>query len=112
MESQGKARFQVAGQPYPIVQVSDLGPDGCRIKVPVQPGAVLNAETLLDRLELIHPALPKDPVQARVVWVHDQDAAGTGFVETGVQFLHPPSDYTRKLSNYVTFLEPPSTYGH
>ena len=112
MGSQCQARVQVAGQPYQVVPVSDLGPDGCRIQVPAPPGATLDARSVLERLELIHPALPKEPVQAKVVWVHDQDPSGSGFVESGIQFLHTPPDYQQKLSNYLTFLEPPSSYDH
>ena len=112
MGSECQARLQAAGQPFQVVPVSDLGPDGCRIRVSVQPGAKLNASALLDQLELIHPALPKDSVQARVVWVNDQDFLDTGFVESGVQFMHALLDYRQKLSDYVTFLEPPSAYDH
>ena len=112
MGSECQAQFQVAGQPYQIVPVADLGSNGCRIRVPVQPGGKLDAMPLFDRLELIHPALPRDPVQARVVWVDDQDLLDSGFVESGVQFLHVPRDYQQKLSDYVAFLEPPSTYEH
>ena len=64
----------------------------------------------LDRLELIHPALPSAPVKAKVVWVHVEDLPKPGFIASGIQFLDAPPGYTRKIAEFVTTLEPPTTY--
>jgi len=110
VDPQCRAQFQLRGEPYRNIPVSDLGSDGCRIQIPIQSIGGLSDESLLDRLELIHPALPSAPVKAKVVWVHGEDRPKTGFIASGIQFLDAPAGFTRKIAEYVTTLEPPSTY--
>lgn len=110
MDHQCQAKFRFGGKPFSNIAVSDIGPEGCRLEIPIQTGPGFSDKSFLEGLELIHPALPTDPVQAKVVWVHGQDVLETGFVVSGVQFMDAPADYTRKLTNFVTFLDPPSTY--
>ena len=110
VEPQCRAQFLLRGATYRNIPVADLGSDGCRIQVPIQSIGEYSDVSLLERLELIHPALPRGPVKAKVVWVHGQDIPKAGFIESGVQFMDAPAGYTRKLAEYVTNLEPPSTY--
>jgi hypothetical protein len=110
VEPQCKARFQLGGQSYNNITVSNLGADGCCIQVPKQSVSSLNDKTLLEGWELIHPSLPKGTIKAKVVWCHGQEPR-TEFIETGIQFMDVPSGYSRDLDKYVTTLaksNPPS----
>ena len=109
LEPHCQARIRLGGQTYTDITVADLGPGGCRIQVPLHSANGLGDKAILDELELMHPALPTGTVKAKVVWVNVQDTALTELMESGVQFLEAPADYTRKLTNFVTFLAPPST---
>ncbi len=111
VESQCKARFQLGGQSYNNITVSNLGADGCCIQVPSQSVSGLQEKSTLDGWELIHPSLPKGTIKAKVVWCHGQDKPRTEYVETGIQFMDVPSGYTKDLDKYVTTLaksNPPS----
>ena len=112
VESQCKARFQLGGQSYNNITVSNLGSDGCCVQVPVQAQAELASKSTLDGWELIHPSLPKEAIKAKVVWSHPEDRAKAGFIETGIQFMEAPAGYTRDLDKYVTTLAKsnPSTF--
>lgn len=100
--SQCKARFQLGGKSFNDITVSNLGADGCCLQIPSQAGAELTNRTNLEGWSLIHPGLPKDSIQAKVVWSHAQDRAKAGYIETGVQFVNAPANYTRDLDKYVT----------
>ena len=104
VESQCKARFQLGGQSYNNIVVSNLGADGCCIQVPNQAVSSFTDKSLLEGWELIHPSLPKGTIKAKVVWCHGQDKPRTDYMETGIQFMDVPSAYGRDLDKYVTTL--------
>jgi hypothetical protein len=111
VESQCKARFQLAGQSYNNITVSNLGADGCCIQVPSQSVSGLSDRSTLEGWELIHPSLPKGTIKAKVVWCHDQKMPRAEYIETGIQFMDVPSGYSKDLDKYVTTLaksNPPS----
>jgi PilZ domain len=110
VDPQCRVQFQLRGEPYRNIPVSDLGADGCRVQIPIQSIGGLSDESPLERFELLHPALPSAPIKAKVVWVHAEGHPKTGFIASGVQFMDAPAGYTRKLAEFVTALEPPSTY--
>ena len=110
VEPQCRVQFQLRGEAYRNIPVADLGADGCRIQIPIHSVGGLSEESLLERFELIHPALPSAPVKAKVVWVHGEDLPKTGFIASGVRFMDAPDAYTRRLAEYVTTLDPPITY--
>jgi len=104
VEPQCKARFQLGGQSYNNITVSNLGSDGCCIQVPSQAVSGLTDKSFLEGWELIHPSLPKGSIKAKVVWSHGQDKPRTEFIETGIQFMDAPANYVRDLDKYVTTL--------
>jgi hypothetical protein len=104
VEPQCKARFRLGGQSYSDITVANLGQDGCCIRVPGTANAALDVKPMLDGLELVHPALPKGPVKARVVWTRSHARDRAGYVESGVAFLDPPPGYATALSKYVTVM--------
>ncbi len=104
VEDQCKARFQLGGQTYNNIIVRNLGANGCCIEMPAKNVSGLQERSTLDRWELIHPSLPKGTIKARVVWTHGQGQPRTDTIETGVQFLDVPSDYSKDLDRYVTTL--------
>jgi len=104
VEPQCKARFQLGGQSYNNITVSNLGSDGCCIQVPSQAVSGLSDKSFLKGWELIHPSLPKGTIKAKVVWSHGQDKPKTEFIETGIQFMDAPANYVRDLDKYVTTL--------
>jgi hypothetical protein len=101
VENQCKARFQLGGRSYNDIIVSNLGPDGCCMRIPSQAGQELDNRITLEGWSLVHPNLPKDSIKAKVVWNHAGDRAKAGYIECGVQFMNPPADYTRNLSQFV-----------
>jgi len=104
VENQCKARFQLGGQSYNNITVSNLGSDGCCCQIPAEAVAELSSKSTLDGWELIHPSLPKEAIKAKVVWSHSQDRTKANFIETGVQFMDASASYTRDLDKYVTTL--------
>lgn len=104
VESQCKARFRLAGQSYNDITVANLGADGCCIQAPFKAAVELSERPTLEGWELIHPALPKGTIKAKVVWSQGRERSRAGYVETGIQFTDVPSGYTRDLDRYVTTL--------
>lgn len=102
LESQCKANFHLGGTAYNDIIVSNLGVDGCCLQMPPQAMAELTNRSTLEGWELIHPSLPSDPIQAKVVWSHPDVQARKGFIETGIQFVNAPANYKRDLDRYVT----------
>ena len=112
VESQCKARFQLGGQSYNNITVSNLGADGCCIQVPSKTVSALDDKATLEGWELVHPSLPHGTIKGKVVWCHGKDQAKTEYIETGVQFMDAPAGYTKDLDRYVTTLAKsnPSTF--
>lgn len=112
VEPQCKARFQLGGQSYTNITVSNLGAEGCCIQMPAQSAGSLNDKCMLEGWELIHPSLPKGTLRARVVWYQNQSRPKTDYIETGVRFLDAPDSFTRDVDKYVTTIAKsnPSTF--
>jgi len=107
LEPQCKARFQLGGQSYDRIRVSNLGADGCCIQIPARAVGGISEKALLEGWEFLNPGLPKGSITAKVAWVHGDGKRRTGFVETGVKFMNAPVEYTRRLSNYVSTVARP-----
>ena len=103
-ETSCTASFHSAGQSYHDIAVSNLGAEGCCLEIPVRSANGLKQRALLDGLELCHPGLPRQAIQAKVVWVHSKKGAERDFLETGIQFSAPPEGYTAELDRYVAAL--------
>jgi len=104
VEPRCKARFQLGGQLYDNITVSNLGRDGCCLTGPMQTLSTLSDKAMLERWELIHPALPKNAIKAKVVWISQRNRDTAGIITTGIQFLDAPAKYVKDLSNFVTTL--------
>jgi hypothetical protein len=107
VEPQCKARFQLGGQSYDRIRVSNLGADGCCIQMPAQAVVALSDKLLLEGWEFINPGLPKGSITAKVAWVRGPGMRKAGFVATGIKFLDAPVEFTRRLSNYVDTIARP-----
>ena len=102
VEPQCKARFQLGGQTYNNITVSNLGPNGCCLSGPSQSLSGLTDKATLDQYELIHPALPKGSIHAKVVWLNQRTRDTSGTITTGIQFMDAPAKYVKEVGNYVT----------
>jgi hypothetical protein len=99
-----KASFRTGGQAYDNIHLLNLGVDGCRIEVPMNQLARISGDSVLESWSLIHPLLPAESIQAKVLWSHHDDMTRAGFLEAEVQFLGASVDYQTELKNYVTIL--------
>ena len=108
-----KASFQAGGRTYDNIQLLKLGADGCSIEVPITQ-ARISGVTVLDSWSLIHPLLPAGPIQAKILWVHHDDATRAGFLEAEVQFTGAPEGYWKELRSGMTVLSEarPQCVGH
>jgi uncharacterized protein YbjT (DUF2867 family) len=104
VEPQCKARFQLGGQVYNNIAVSNLGEDGCCLTGSSQALGGLDDKAMLEGWEFIHPGLPKGSINAKVIWVKRPERDPAGTVTTGVQFMDAPTGYARKVGKYVTTL--------
>ena len=104
VEPQCKVRFQLGGQVYNNIAVSNLGQDGCCLTGSSQSLGGLDDKALLEGWEFINPGLPKGSINAKVVWVRRQERDPAGTITTGVQFMDAPTGYARKVGKYVTTL--------
>jgi hypothetical protein len=107
VETQCKARFQLGEHRYNNITVSNLGQDGCCLTGSRKDLETINERGMLENLELIHPALPKEGIKGQVVWVHRLDQG----VETGVHFLNPKGSFVRDVGKYVSTMAAPESYG-
>ena len=95
------ARFQFGGQSYDNVPVLNLGPDGCRIQVPLAfVGGMVN-DSQLEGLELISQALSMGSTGAKVIRVDSAETAQSGLVQAELQFTDAPAAYRVNVLNYV-----------
>lgn len=95
------ATFQHAGQTWHDVAVSNLGAEGCCFEIPARSANGLKQLAVLESVELSHPGLPRQAVQAKIVWVHSKKGAERDFVETGIQFCAAPAGYAAEVDRYV-----------
>lgn len=102
MEPQCKARFLFAGRLYEDVTVSDLGAEGCCIKLPAESIRGLRVRSVLEGWVWTSPGLPGGPVSARVAWIRDHGQPRTDHISTGVSFRGAPAAYLRDLDRFVT----------
>ena len=109
-----KARFQAEGRTYDNIQLLKLGTDGCSIEVPVGTQARISGDTVLEGWSLIHPLLPAEAIQAKVLWVHHDDTTRAGFMEAEVKFTGASESFWKDLRSGMTILSDsrPQCVGH
>jgi hypothetical protein len=103
-ESKCKASFTLGGQSYKDIPVSNLGADGCCFEIPSGSSSEFKKLAQLEAVELSHPDLPHQALQAKVVWVHGKRGAEKDLVETGIQFSGVPDGYCQEVDRYVSTL--------
>ncbi|MDR3670275.1 MAG: PilZ domain-containing protein [Holophaga sp.] len=100
VEPQCKAQFQLGGQTYNNITVSNLGEDGCCLSGSQSLGTLTDS-AILEDWQLIHPALPKGSIKAKVVWVNRERQGSNTIIHTGVKFQDAPSGYVKRLGKFV-----------
>jgi len=101
VKPQCKARFQLGGQTYDDITVSNLGQDGCCLSGSTQSLSRLRDTDLLEGWQLVHPALPQTQIKAKVVWVGREDQGKESMTVTGIQFQDAPASYLKDVGKYV-----------
>lgn len=100
-ENQCTARIEMGGETYNDLAVTNLGADGCCLRVPAQAASNFKDKMVLEGMELIHPNLPKAAIQGTVVW-HNGNASTKGeYLEAGIQFSDTPEGFIQKVDQYV-----------
>jgi len=96
-----KAQFRLGGQTFSELPLANLGTDGCCLRIPARSIGTLEESTRLEDLELLHEDLPRAAFGARVAWVGRRVDPDGGALETGIQFLEAPVDFTWELVHFI-----------
>jgi hypothetical protein len=82
--------FTLRGHPYREVRISNLSSGGCFALVTHRDARLFERGAILERLVLLHPELPKEPMIATVAYVLGTrpGAPVMEFVGVGIQFLN------------------------
>ena len=100
-----KASVRSGGKTHSNINLLDLGTHGCRVEMPEYLLERVSGDAVLEGWSLIHPLLPMDLIQARVLETRQADRAG--FVEAEVQFLGATDSYHREVQTCMTNLARP-----
>jgi hypothetical protein len=87
------------------LSVASLGAGGCSVKISVTLAASLKPEDPLSRLLLLHPDLPRVPLEGRISWIRGrQPNLEENALLMGIEFISLDEDYARILDDYVVEL--------
>jgi hypothetical protein len=100
VEPQCKAQFHLGGQTYDNITVSNLGEAGCCLSGN-DSLSTLKDTAILEDYQLIHPALPKGSIKAKVVWVNREHQGSNTIIHSGLKFEDAPSGYVKRVGKYV-----------
>lgn len=94
-------RLVLDGETYTGVPVTNLGLNGCCVKLPAAATPHLHPGARLERVELAGASAGPYTLRARIVW-HDAPRFGGGkWVNAGLEFLETPADCVRELRERV-----------
>jgi hypothetical protein len=101
VEPQCRAELQFQQESFRNLAVINLGVEGCCLQVPSGLASGLSRESSMEKLELIHPSLPRASIKAKVAWIKPQGDPETGLVTAGIRFLAAPGGFTGDLAAFV-----------
>jgi hypothetical protein len=94
-------RMVLEGETYTGVPVTNLGLNGCCVRLPASSSAHLKNHALVGSMLLSRSDSETFAVKARIAW-HDAPRFGGGkWVNAGVEFLELPGDCVRELRERV-----------
>jgi hypothetical protein len=101
-----QARFSVDSIPNRHIQVSNLGTEGCCIRVPATLAGTFKDNPVLEDWALTCPGLPKAKVRAQAVWCRPTagDRPVDRPLEVGIKFLAMPEDYATELEDFIDYV--------
>ncbi|MBI3131520.1 MAG: PilZ domain-containing protein [Acidobacteria bacterium] len=95
-------RFQVEGQVYRGVPMTNLSIGGLGLKMEHRTAIRMHNGVILKGMVLEHPALPQTKVDGEVRHVMGRHMGNMeGPVLVGVQFLNPPENFTKLLEAFI-----------
>ena len=102
VDPQASARFKLGGHVQEAIPITDLGVNGCCIRVPLGLGALMKEHPVLKEWQLLGTHLPAGSITARVVWVEPGGRSRGGDLRTGIQFQKAPASYAHSLLRYIS----------
>jgi hypothetical protein len=91
----------LGGRTYANVAVTDLGLNGCGLRLPAAAAEHLRKQSLLEDLQLSRPHSGPYFLKARVAWHARSWIGGGRWVRAGVQFLETPEACAREFRERV-----------
>ena len=101
VEPQCRAELHLAHQTFSNVPVVNLGVEGCCLQVPTGLAQHLRNNLSVDDLELIHPSLPKTPIQGQLAWIERNGDPDSGLIAAGIRFMAAPGGFTSQVAAFV-----------
>lgn len=89
------------GETYTGVPVTNLGVNGCCVKLPAGSAAHLKSHALVGRMLLAWPESGPYAVKARIAWHDAPRFGGARWVNAGVEFLETPAECVQVLRERV-----------
>ncbi len=93
--------FRLGGQTYSNIQVSNIGPQGCCLRMPLASAKYLKSKPMLDNMILFHSGTKKYSLKGRVAWNEGEKETHDAWISAGVEFMDTPEECTREISEYV-----------
>lgn len=103
--SEYTVQFKVRDRFFMGLSVTSLGAGGCSVKISATLATSLKPDDLLSKLFLLHPELPRVPLEGRISWIRGrQPGMDENVLLMGVEFLSPDESYAQTLDDYVVRL--------
>ena len=95
-------QFKVRDRFFMGLSVVSLGAGGCCVKISMTLATSLKPEDHLSKLLLLHPELPRVPMEGRISWIRGrQRGLKKDVLLMGIEFLSPDEGYAQLLDDYV-----------
>ncbi len=95
------AQFQLGGQTYAEVQISNIGARGCCVRLPAASAQHLEGKPVLDNLLLFRPGAQPYALKGRIAWHDDLRSAKGDWITAGVEFMESPAACIREIRESV-----------
>jgi hypothetical protein len=100
---QGLCKATLHGDELPrqVLDVSNLGVDGCCVEIPIGHPMTRVRHRQQINLELIQPWLPSTTLPGEVCWLKEAHTWGKASVRAGIRFLGLAESYAEDLTRVV-----------